>query len=52
MVKLSDSTWALAYNYFDTMAAPIGGKSYYGSSGPMAGGITNRGHYATYRSRS
>jgi len=51
MVKVSDSTWGLAYNYYGTPAAPFAnGKSWYGSNGPIggAGGITNRSHYATY----
>lgn len=48
MVKASDTTWALAYNYFNTPGSPLNGKSFYGSTGPMQGGITNRAHVTTY----
>ena len=48
MVKTSDSTWALAYNYYGTPASPLTGKSLYGSNGPMSGGTANRGHAMTY----
>lgn len=44
--KTSDSTWALAYNYFGTMAAPLSGKSVYGTGGGFD--IANRQHYMTY----
>ena len=49
MVKTSDSTWALAYNYFGTIASPLTGNSLYGT-GPVGvtGGITSRCHAATY----
>ena len=45
--KTSDATWALAYNYFNTMSSPFTGKSWYGSGGPM-GDIQTRSHYASY----
>ena len=48
MIKSSDATWALAYNYFNNMTSPLTGKSFYGSNGPMAGGIENRGHAMSY----
>ena len=47
MIKSSDTTWALAYNYYGTPASPLTGKSLYGSGGPM-GDITTRAHVATY----
>jgi hypothetical protein len=47
IIKLSDTTWALAYNYYGTPAAPLTGKSLYGSGGPM-GDIATRAHAATY----
>lgn len=47
IVKTSDTTWALAYNHFDTMASPLTGKSYYGDNGTMQA-PGNRAHYATY----
>ena len=49
MVKLSDSTWALAYNHFNTMASPNNGKNLYGT-GPIgsSGNITTRCHAVTY----
>lgn len=48
MVKASEATWGLAYNYFNTMASPFTGKSFYGSTGPMTGGIDNRALAASY----
>ena len=50
VVKTSDSTWALAYNYYGTPASPLTGKSVYGSGGPIAGtgGAGNRSHYGSY----
>ena len=48
MVKSSDATWALAYNYFATPASPFTGKSFYGGSGPMSGGMDNRGFCMSY----
>lgn len=45
--KTSDTTWALAYNYYGTPASPYTGKSLYGSGGPM-GAIGTRAHAATY----
>lgn len=48
IVKLSETTWALAYNYYGTPASPYTGKSVYGSGGPM-GDITTRAHAASYQ---
>lgn len=49
MLKVSDSTWALAYNYYGTPVSPFTGKSFYGSGGPITtGGTENRSHAATY----
>jgi hypothetical protein len=50
VVKTSDTTWALAYNYYGTPAVPFGGSSLYGASGALSGlgGPDNRTHYATY----
>ena len=50
IVKTSDTTWALAYNFYGTPAAPMGGSSLYGSNGALSGtgGPDNRVHYATY----
>jgi len=45
--KTSDSTWALAYNYYGTPAAPYTGKSVYGSGGPL-GSIGSRTHAVSY----
>lgn len=45
--KTSDTTWALAYNYYGSISSPTTGKSWYGSGGPM-GDITQRSHFATY----
>lgn len=45
--KTSDTTWALAYNYFGTPAAPYTGKSLYGSGGPL-GDISTRTHAVSY----
>ena len=47
IVKLSDTTWALAYNYYGTPAAPLTGKSLYGSGGPL-GDASTRAHAASY----
>lgn len=47
IVKASDSTWGLAYNYYGSPASPLTGKSWYGSGGPM-GNVTTRSHFATY----
>lgn len=47
IVKLSDTTWALSYNYYGTPSSPYTGKSVYGSGGPL-GDITTRAHAATY----
>lgn len=47
VVKLSDTTWALAYNYYGTPASPLTGKSVYGSGGPL-GDITTRAHAGSY----
>lgn len=47
IVKTSDTTWALAYNHYGTPAAPLTGKSYYGSGGAL-GNIATRAHYASY----
>jgi hypothetical protein len=47
IVKLSETTWALSYNYYGTPASPYTGKSVYGSGGPL-GNITTRAHAATY----
>lgn len=51
IVKTSDTTWALAYNYYGTPAAPLSGSSFYGSNGVLSGtgGPDNRVHYATYQ---
>lgn len=49
MFKVSDSTWALAYNYYGNPSSPFTGKSFYGSGGPITtGGTENRAHAATY----
>lgn len=50
VVKTSDSTWALAYNYYGTPASPMTGKSLYGSGGALSGtgGPDNRAHYGSY----
>jgi hypothetical protein len=48
MVKISDATWALAYNYYGTPVKPLMGKSLYGSGGPL-GEITLRAHAASYQ---
>jgi len=49
MLKMADTTWALAYNYYGTPASPLTGGSFYGSGGPIgAGGIGARVHAATY----
>jgi hypothetical protein len=53
MVKMSDATWALAYNYFGDMSdstSPFEGKSVYGSGGAIGGtgGITDRCFATTY----
>ncbi len=45
--KTSDSTWALAYNYYGTPASPLTGKSLYGSGGPL-GSIGTRTHAVSY----
>lgn len=45
--KTSDSTWALAYNYYGTPASPLTGKSVYGSGGPL-GSISTRTHAVSY----
>lgn len=45
--KTSDSTWALAYNYYGTPAAPLTGKSLYGAGGPL-GSISDRTHAVSY----
>lgn len=45
--KTSDATWGLAYNYYGTPAAPLTGKSVYGSGGPL-GAITTRTHAVSY----
>ena len=45
--KTSDTTWALAYNYYGTPSTPLTGKSVYGSGGPM-GDITTRAHATSY----
>lgn len=47
MYKTSDTTWALAYNYYGTPASPLTGASLYGSGGPL-GDITTRVHATTY----
>jgi len=46
MYKTSDSTWALAYNYYNTPASPLTGRSYYGASGGF--NLGNRAWAATY----
>lgn len=45
--KTSDSTWALAYNYYGNPAAPYTGTSLYGSGGPL-GSIEARAHAVSY----
>lgn len=45
--KTSDTTWALAYNYYGTPASPLTGKSVYGSGGPL-GDIASRTHAVSY----
>lgn len=45
--KTSDSTWALAYNYYGSPMFPLAGKSLYGSGGPL-GSIGSRTHAVTY----
>jgi hypothetical protein len=45
--KTSDTTWALAYNYFGTMAAPQAGKNVYGQN-TAVGNILDRCHYVSY----
>lgn len=47
IVKTSDTTWALAYNHYGTPAAPLTGKSLYGSNGTMADSTT-RAHFGSY----
>jgi hypothetical protein len=49
IVKTSDTTWGLAYNYYGTPASPFTGKSLYGSGGPVsAGGAESRSYAVTY----
>lgn len=50
VVKTSDTTWALAYNFYGTPAAPMTGKSLYGSGGALSGtgGPNNRAYYGSY----
>lgn len=45
--KTSESTWALAYNYYGGQGNPLSGKSLYGSGGPL-GAIQDRSFYASY----
>lgn len=45
--KTSDTTWALAYNYYGTPNSPLTGKSLHGSGGPL-GDISTRTHAVTY----
>lgn len=47
VIKTSDTTWALAYNFYGTPAVPLGGKSLYGTDGALGNAI-NRAHAATY----
>ncbi|MEO7905183.1 MAG: N,N-dimethylformamidase beta subunit family domain-containing protein, partial [Candidatus Saccharimonadales bacterium] len=47
IVKFSETTWALAYNYYGTPSSPLTGKSVYGSGGPM-GDIGTRAHVGSY----
>lgn len=47
IVKLSETTWALAYNYYGTPGSPLTGKSVYGSGGPL-GDIGTRAHIGSY----
>lgn len=45
--KTSDTTWALAYNYYGTPSSPLTGKSLYGSGGPL-GNSSSRTHAVSY----
>ncbi|WP_029135342.1 N,N-dimethylformamidase beta subunit family domain-containing protein [Nakamurella lactea] len=47
IIKTSETTWALAYNYYGGPAAPLAGKSLYGSGGPL-GDITTRAQAVSY----
>lgn len=47
IIKTSDTTWALAYNYYGGPSAPLAGKSLYGSGGPL-GDITTRAQAVSY----
>lgn len=47
VIKLSDSTWAAAYNYFGDQGTEKTGKSVYGSGGPL-GTIGTRSYAVSY----
>lgn len=47
IVKFSETTWALAYNYYGTPSSPLTGKSVYGSGGPL-GDSGTRSHVGSY----
>lgn len=45
--KTSESTWGAAYNYYGTLANPVGGKNVYGQGAPI-GNITTRSYATSY----